>query len=84
VTHDVEFAAQIADRVVILSQGEIIADGPAAAVLGASPLFAPQMARLFPGRGWLTVDDVLAALQDQAVKGEDMSEYATTYEKGHR
>jgi energy-coupling factor transport system ATP-binding protein len=66
VTHDVEFAAQIADRVLLLSQGEIIADGPAAEVLGASPLFAPQMARLFPGRGWLTVQDALAALAEEA------------------
>jgi energy-coupling factor transport system ATP-binding protein len=66
VTHDVEFAAQIADRVLLLSQGEIIADGPATEVLGASPLFAPQMARLFPGRGWLTLPDALAALAEEA------------------
>ena len=57
VTHDVEFAATVADRVVLMSQGEIIADGPPADVMGSSPLFAPQIARLFPGRGWLTVDD---------------------------
>jgi energy-coupling factor transport system ATP-binding protein len=62
VTHDVEFAAQLADRVLILSQGEIIADGPPAAVLADSPLFAPQIARLFPGRGWLTVEDALHGL----------------------
>lgn len=63
VTHDVELAAQVADRVLILSEGELIADGPAAEVLGASPLFAPQMARLFPGKGWLTVEDALAGIQ---------------------
>jgi energy-coupling factor transport system ATP-binding protein len=63
VTHDVELAVQVADRVLVLSQGEVIADGPAGAVLGASPLFAPQMARLFPGRGWLTVEEVLAGLE---------------------
>ena len=62
VTHDVELAAQAADRVVLLSRGEVIADGPAAEVLGASPFFAPQVARLFPGTGWLTVADVLAGL----------------------
>ena len=62
VTHDVELAAQAADRVVLLSQGEVIADGPAPRVLGASPFFAPQVARLFPGTGWLTVADVLAGL----------------------
>lgn len=61
VTHDVELAAALADRVVLMSQGEIIADGEPAAVLGASPLFAPQVARLFPTTGWLTADDVLNA-----------------------
>ncbi len=61
VTHDVELAAQLADRVVLLSQGEVIAEGDPATVLGSSPLFAPQIAKLFPQSGWLTVDDVLAA-----------------------
>ena len=58
VTHDVELAAALADRVVLMSQGEIIAQGAPATVLGASPLFAPQIARLFPNTGWLTPDDV--------------------------
>jgi energy-coupling factor transport system ATP-binding protein len=62
VTHDVEFAALLADRVVLLSQGEVIADGPPAEVLGASPLFAPQVARLFPNTGWLTEEDALRGL----------------------
>jgi energy-coupling factor transport system ATP-binding protein len=61
VTHDVELMAEIASRVVLLSQGEVIADGAPAEVLGASPLFAPQVARLFPGTGWLTLSDVLRA-----------------------
>lgn len=60
VTHDVELAAALADRVILLSQGEVIANGPPAEVLANSPLFAPQVARLFPGTGWLTVPDVLA------------------------
>ncbi|HET9221965.1 MAG TPA: ATP-binding cassette domain-containing protein, partial [Roseiflexaceae bacterium] len=38
VTHDVEFAALLADRVILLGRGEVIADGSAAGVLGASPL----------------------------------------------
>lgn len=58
VTHDVELAALIADRVVLMSQGEIISSGQPEHVMAASPLFAPQIARLFPGSGWLTVDDV--------------------------
>jgi energy-coupling factor transport system ATP-binding protein len=61
VTHDVELAALAADRVVILSQGEVIADD-VPDVLTVSPLFAPQIARLFPGRGWLSVDDALAGM----------------------
>ena len=62
VTHDVELAAAAADRVVLMSQGEIIADGDPADVLGSSPLFAPQTARLFPGTGWLTSEDALTGL----------------------
>jgi energy-coupling factor transport system ATP-binding protein len=62
VTHDVEFAALLADRVILLGRGEVIADGPAASVLGASPLFAPQIARLFPGTGWLSPQDALRGL----------------------
>jgi energy-coupling factor transport system ATP-binding protein len=61
VTHDVELVAQAADRVVLLSQGEVIAD-EAPELLTTSPLFAPQVARLFPGTGWLTVDDALEGL----------------------
>ncbi len=63
VTHDVELAAAIADRVLLLSQGEIIARGSAARVLGSSPLFAPQVARLFPDHGWLTARDVREGLE---------------------
>ena len=66
VTHDVELAAAIADRVVLMSQGEIIAQGRPATVLGASPLFAPQIARLFPGTGWLTPADVVAVTTNGA------------------
>lgn len=54
----------ILDRIasLVLSQGEIIASGDPAQVLGASPLFAPQVARLFPESGWLTVEDSLKHL----------------------
>ncbi len=72
VTHDVELVAQAADRVALLSQGEIIADA-APELLTASPLFAPQVARLFPGRGWLTVADALEGLEMQNVAGPETS-----------
>ncbi len=67
-THDVELAAQVADRVVILQAGEVLAAGPAREILPASPLFAPQMARLFPHQGWLTVADALAGWPSPVVE----------------
>lgn len=62
ITHDVEFAAQVATRVVMMAEGQIVADGTPATVLGNSPLFAPQAARLFPNQGWLTEAAVMAGL----------------------
>lgn len=58
-THDVELAARCATRAVVLGDGEVVADGPAAAVL-ADSLFAPQIAKVLPG--FLTVEQVAAAL----------------------
>jgi energy-coupling factor transport system ATP-binding protein len=60
-THDVELAAEVAGRVVMLAAGEIIADGPPDEVMGDSPVFAPQMARVF-GNEWLTPEEVAAAV----------------------
>ncbi|MDF1513636.1 MAG: energy-coupling factor transporter ATPase [Anaerolineae bacterium] len=56
-THDVELAAQVAERVVLLDEGEIIADA-APQHLTALPFFSPQVASLFPGKGWLSPKDV--------------------------
>lgn len=61
-THDVELAADVASRVVILAEGEIVADGPTVAVLSGSPAFAPQIAKILHPAPLLTVDDVVAAL----------------------
>ncbi|MDQ2757030.1 MAG: ATP-binding cassette domain-containing protein [Actinomycetota bacterium] len=61
-THDVEFVAACADRVVVMAQGEVIADGPTASVVAASPSFAPQVAKIMAPQEWLTVDQVAAAL----------------------
>ena len=65
VTHDVELVAQAADRVLILSAGRISADGPPSRVLTSEDTFSPQVARVFPGQGWLTVDDALNGLRAQ-------------------
>ncbi|WP_370941944.1 ABC transporter ATP-binding protein [Amycolatopsis sp. cg5] len=59
-THDVEFVATVAHRVVVLAEGEIVSDGPTGEVLGGSPAFATQVAKIL-GEPWLTVDDVRAA-----------------------
>lgn len=61
-THDVEFVAGVADRVVVLADGEIVADGPTADVVVASPVFAPQVAKVMQPARWLTVTQVSAAL----------------------
>jgi energy-coupling factor transport system ATP-binding protein len=58
VTHDVELAAALADRVVLLGDGRILLDGAPTDLLANSPLFATQTARLFPGSGHLTPDTI--------------------------
>ncbi len=64
-THDVEFVASCAERVVVMAEGEIVADGPTADVVVASAAFAPQVAKiLFPSR-WLNVEQLRVALERQ-------------------
>ncbi len=62
-THDVELAARVADRAVVLADGEVIADGPAHDVVCHSPVFAPQIAKVLAPDEWLTLDEVRAALE---------------------
>jgi energy-coupling factor transport system ATP-binding protein len=50
-THDVEFAASFADRVVLLGDGDVIADGPAADVLSGGWYFATETARILGAGG---------------------------------
>ncbi|MEV3990972.1 ATP-binding cassette domain-containing protein [Streptomyces sp. NPDC049837] len=61
-THDVELAAELAHRVVILADGEVVADGPTHEVVVSSPAFAPQVAKVLAPQPWLTVSQVEAAL----------------------
>jgi energy-coupling factor transport system ATP-binding protein len=56
-THDVELAAMLADRVVLLGHGQVIADGPPREVLSGSMAFSTQINRLF-GPGYLTLADI--------------------------
>jgi energy-coupling factor transport system ATP-binding protein len=61
-THDVELAARVADRAVVLADGQVITDGPARQVVCHSPIFAPQVAKVLAPEEWLTVDEVHQAL----------------------
>ena len=61
-THDVEFTATACGRVMVLAEGELVADGPARTVLTASPAFAPQVAKVLAPVPCLTVHEVTAAL----------------------
>ena len=65
-THDVEFVASSADRVIVLADGEIVADGPTAEVTVSSPAFAPQVAKILRPQPWLTVAEIAAALDGPA------------------
>ncbi|MFE4176168.1 ABC transporter ATP-binding protein [Streptomyces sp. NPDC056909] len=63
-THDVEFAARAADRVVVMAEGDIVADAPTPEVIVASPVFAPQVAKILAPLPYLTVGQVAAVLRD--------------------
>lgn len=62
-THDVEFVARAADRVVVMAEGDIVADGPTTEVIVASPVFAPQTAKILAPSAFLTVDQVRPFLE---------------------
>jgi energy-coupling factor transporter ATP-binding protein EcfA2 len=67
-THDPEFAAQLAERVVLMGEGEVIADGPVGEVLSGGWYFATEVARVLGGAGGaLTPDDGLALLRRELV-----------------
>ncbi len=57
-THDVEFVAETADRVLVMADGELVADGPTSEVVVASPAFAPQVAKILAPQPLLTVRQV--------------------------
>ncbi len=61
-THDVELVAEVATRVVVLADGEIVADGTVTDVVVSSPAFAPQVAKILTPQTWLTPTDVAVAL----------------------
>ena len=66
VTHDVEFAAEVADQIIVMATGEVIQVGTAAEVLGTSALFAPQVAKVLYPEPWLTPYQVGQGLKEDS------------------
>jgi energy-coupling factor transporter ATP-binding protein EcfA2 len=62
-THDVEFAAAFAERVVLLGDGVVIADGPAEEVLSGGWYFATEVARVLDLPGVITPEQGATALR---------------------
>jgi energy-coupling factor transport system ATP-binding protein len=46
ITHDIEMVAECADRVILLSEGEIVVDDNKREVLSRALIFSPQINRL--------------------------------------
>jgi energy-coupling factor transport system ATP-binding protein len=61
-THDVEFVAQAAHRVVVLAEGEVVTSAPTRQALAGSPVFASQVAKVLSPQDWLSVAQVAEAL----------------------
>ena len=61
-THDVELVAELATRVVIMGDGEIVANGPTQSVVTGSPMFAPQVSKVLAPDHWITVEQIAQAL----------------------
>jgi energy-coupling factor transport system ATP-binding protein len=61
-THDVEFASEFAERVVLLGDGVVIADGPMEEILSGGWYFATEVARVLDRPGVVTPEQGAAAL----------------------
>jgi energy-coupling factor transport system ATP-binding protein len=64
-THDIEMAAGIAHRVVMLGDGGIVAIGAPEEVLTDSLTYSTQVNKILGG-AWLTVQQVIAAAQQES------------------
>jgi energy-coupling factor transport system ATP-binding protein len=64
-THDVEFAATFATRVVLLGDGIVIADGPAGEILSGGWYFATEVARVLDLPGVVLPEEGAAVLARQ-------------------
>jgi energy-coupling factor transport system ATP-binding protein len=57
----------VATRVIVIAEGEVVADGPTADVVMGSPAFAPQVAKVLAPLPWLTPTEVAVALAEEEV-----------------
>ncbi len=64
-THDVEFASEFAERVVLLGDGVVVADGPMAEILSGGWYFATEVARVLDLPGVVTPEQGAAALEGE-------------------
>ncbi|NCX16483.1 MAG: ATP-binding cassette domain-containing protein [Actinobacteria bacterium] len=62
-THDVELVAELATRTIFVADGDMVADGATIDVLLSSPAFAPQVSKIMAPQPWLTVADVVRAIE---------------------
>ncbi len=76
-THDPEFVAAFADRVVLLGDGVVIADGPASEVLSSGLYFATETARILGGAGGVLLPEQGIALIRPATSSAATSSAAT-------
>jgi energy-coupling factor transport system ATP-binding protein len=71
-THDPEFVAAFAQRVVLLADGAPVADGPAAEVLAGGTYFATETARILGGAGGALLPEEGAALIKRSAVTEEV------------
>ena len=64
-THDVEFGARFADRVLLLGEGELLADGPPGEILAGGWYFATEVARVLGGAGAVTAEQGARMLRER-------------------
>ncbi|MGQ9627639.1 MAG: ABC transporter ATP-binding protein [Anaerolineae bacterium] len=69
-THDVELVARCADRVIILGEGQVVAEGPTREVMAGSMVFSSQVSKLFGDAHLLTVEEVLERLAPERCKSK--------------
>jgi energy-coupling factor transport system ATP-binding protein len=64
-THDVEFASAFAERVVLLGDGVVVADGPVGEILSGGWYFATEVARVLDLPGVITPEQGAAVLRGE-------------------